>query len=73
MISTVRYSLDVIQDEVAYMVQQGVVSRHQPIYCLCRCFPIQEWSYIEAELEQHDYLLRDRIGDLLSQEVWHED
>jgi len=73
MVPSVQYSLDVIKGEVCDLVCAGKIDRHQPIYCLCGCFLAREWSYIECELERHGYLLRDRIGDLLSQECWCED
>jgi hypothetical protein len=73
MIPSVQYSLDLIKGEVCDLVCAGKIDRHQPIYCLCGCFPAREWSYIESELERHGYLLRDHIGDLLSQECWCED
>jgi uncharacterized protein YqgQ len=70
---TAQYSLDMIQDEVRELVEQGVVSRYQPIYTLCKHIPAREWSRFEGELERCDFLLRDRIGDLISQEVWEND
>ncbi|GAB4346250.1 MAG: hypothetical protein OHK0047_39860 [Leptolyngbyaceae cyanobacterium] len=73
MVPSVQYSLDAIKNEVGDLVCEGRVDRHQPIYCLCGCFPAREWSYIECELERHGYLLRDHIGDLLSQETWGDD
>lgn len=73
MVTTVQYSLDVIKEEAARLVDQGIVSRQQPIYCLGRCFSGDEWCLVECELERNEYLLRDRIGDLLSQEKWDED
>jgi hypothetical protein len=69
----IRYSLDVIQDEARQLVQKGVVSRQQPIYCLCQYIPAREWVCIENELENCDFLLRDRIGDLIGREEWDND
>ncbi len=73
MIQSVQYSLDVIQDEARQLVQRGVVSRQQPIYTLCQYIPAREWACIEGELEKCDFLLRDRIGDLISREDWEND
>lgn len=73
MIQSVQYSLDIIQDEARQLVRKGVVSRQQPIYTLCQYIPAREWAWIECELEKCDFLLRDRIGDLISQEEWEND
>lgn len=69
----VRYSLDVIREEARRLVHLGIVSRYQPIYILWQCIPAREWSCLENELEQGDFLLRDRIGDLLGREEWLND
>ena len=71
--TTVRYSINMIQDEARQLVEQGVVSRHQPIYVLCQFIPPREWMCVECELERCDYLLRDQIGDLISCETWDND
>ena len=68
-----QYCLNVLQDEAREFVQRGVLSRQQPIYVLCKYIPAREWSYVECELEQNGYLLRDRIGDLLGRETWDND
>jgi Domain of unknown function (DUF4327) len=73
MLQTVQYSLDVIQDEARRLVQQGVVSRQQPIYILCQYIPTREWATVECELERSDFLLRDRIADLVGCERWDND
>lgn len=73
MFQTVQYSLDVIQDEARRLVRQGVVSRHQPIYTLCQHIPAREWATVECELERSDFLLRDRIADLVGRERWDND
>lgn len=72
-IFTRQYTLDMLRDEARQLVQQGVVSRQQPIYRLCGHIPPREWPYVEAELERHNYLLRDRIIDLLGSETWSDD
>lgn len=71
--TNVRYSIDVIKEEAHQLVCQGSLDRQQPIYTLCKYIPAREWPEVECELERHDYLLRDRIIDLLSQESWTQD
>ncbi len=73
MLQTTQYSLGIIQDEVRQLVDQGAVSRHQPIYTLCKHIPAREWARFEGELERCDFLLRDRIGDLMGHETWEND
>ncbi len=73
MLQSLHYSMNLIQDEARQLVQKGVVSRNQPIYVLCNYIPAREWAHIECELERCDFLLRDRIGDLLGREDWEND
>jgi hypothetical protein len=70
---TFYYSIKMIQDEARQLVENGTVSRHQPIYTLCQYIPAREWVCVECELERCDYLLRDQIGDLISHEIWAND
>jgi uncharacterized protein YqgQ len=67
------YSLAIIQDEVRQLVEKGMITRQQHIYILCEYIPAREWVCIESELEKADYLLRDRIGDLIGHEQWDND
>ena len=67
------YSIDAIREEVHQLVRSGRVSRQQPLYVLCNYIPTREWNEVEQELEQNSFLLRDRIGDLISQEHWDND
>jgi hypothetical protein len=67
------YSLDFIQDEARQLVRKGVVSRRQAIYTLYDFIPAREWLYVERELEDSDYLLRDTIGELIGAEHWEND
>lgn len=67
------YSLDLIQDEVRQLLDRGAISRQQPIYTLCQYIPAREWVCMESELERSNYLLRDRIGELLCREEWDND
>jgi len=68
-----QYSIKLLQDEARHLVERGTVSRRQPIYVLCQHIPPREWVFLESELEQGDYLLRDRIGDLIGYEEWDND
>ena len=72
-VTPIRYSLDVIQDEARQLVQKGLLSRQQPISTLCQYIPARERVCIECELEKCDFLLRDRIGDLIGREEWDND
>ena len=71
--TTVRYSLDVIQDEARQLVTKGLLHRQQSIYNLCQFIPASEWLNVERELELNEFLLRDPIADLLGKEEWKED
>ncbi|NET58449.1 MAG: DUF4327 family protein [Symploca sp. SIO2E6] len=69
----VRYSIDVLQEEARQLVEKGIVSRQQPIYVLCQYIPARDWVCVEFELEEGDFLLRDRIADLVGFEEWDND
>ncbi|MGC9524339.1 MAG: DUF4327 family protein [Limnospira sp.] len=71
--TTVQYSLDVIKDEVRDLINKGAIGRQQPIYTLCQYIPAREWAYVECELEACNFLLRDRVGDLIGSEKWEND
>jgi hypothetical protein len=73
MLQSAQYSLDIIQDEARELVRKGLISRQQPIYILCQFIPPREWACIESELERCNFLLRDRIGDLMGREEWEND
>lgn len=68
MVPSVQYSIEAIKDEARQLVIQGLVTRQQPIYTLCQYIPASEWVCVECELEKNDFLLRDRIIDLLGRE-----
>jgi hypothetical protein len=68
-----HYTIKMIQDEARHLVEMGTVSRNQPIYTLCKYIPAREWVYVECQLEQCDYLLRDQIGDLIPAQDWDND
>ena len=69
----VQYSFEAIEQEARQLVEKGVVSRSQQIYSLCEYIPVREWICFERELEAHELLLRDRVGDLLGREEWQND
>ncbi|HIK03104.1 MAG TPA: DUF4327 family protein [Trichormus sp. M33_DOE_039] len=71
--TTVKYDIEVIKDEARQLVSKGLVNRQQPIYTLCKYITERDWPYFELELEKNEFLLRDRIIDLLSHEKWEED
>lgn len=71
--TTIQYSIDIIQEEARQLVNKGLVSRQQPIYTLCQYIPAREWAFVEGELEKCDFLLRDRIADLMGSEEWDND
>lgn len=70
---SIQYSIQMIRDEARQLVDKGVVSRHQPIFVLCQYIPAREWVCVESELERYNYLLRDRVGDLIAAEEWTND
>lgn len=69
-----RYSLEALQKDAYSLVCRGVLDRQQPIYSLCQFIPARDWPEVECELERNDYLLRDRLVDLIAQlECWPSD
>lgn len=71
--SAMRHSLEVLREEAIQLVEQGYLQRHQPIYLLSRYLPQQIWTCLEYVLEEHNFLLRDRISDLINEERWEND
>ena len=51
----------------------GVIALDQPLRILFEYLPAKQWNTIECELERHDYLLRDRIIDLVGKVDWDGD
>ncbi|GAB4524672.1 MAG: DUF4327 family protein [Pleurocapsa sp.] len=68
-----HYSIDTLKEEINYLLDKKIINRHQPLYVLLEYLPAREWFDIECELERCDYLLRDRIGDLVGDPQWHDD
>ncbi|MBD0265225.1 MAG: DUF4327 family protein [Tolypothrix sp. T3-bin4] len=71
--TAVKYDIEVIKEEARQLIHKGLVSRNQPIYALCKYIPGRDWVCVEMELEENDFLLRDKIIDLLGREDWNED
>jgi hypothetical protein len=69
----VKYDLEVIKEEARELVKKGAIRRNEPIYALCRFIPGRDWVCVELELEKNEFLLRDKIIDLLGREDWDED
>lgn len=69
----IHYPLDAIKEEVRQLIDQGVISRTQPIKVLSEHMAAREWHQIEFELERSEYLLRDAIGELVAHENWDND
>lgn len=67
------YSIEVIREETRHLVEKGRVSRQQKLFTLCQYFSSGEWRYIEGELEENDFLPRDRVIDLIGGESWESD
>ena len=68
-----NFSIDAIKEEARQLMSRGIITRNQPLYVLCEYLPAREWLGIEKELERNDYLLRDRIIDLIGTEQWDSD
>lgn len=73
MIQSSRYSIDAIQKQARRLVDRNLISRQQCLYVLCQYIPTNEWASVEFELEEHAFLLRDRIADLIGEEEWRND
>jgi hypothetical protein len=76
MISTAsgkRYPIAAIREEARSLVQKGAIALNQPIRILFEYLPARQWNKIEYELEIYDYLMRDRIIDLVGKIDWESD
>lgn len=67
------YCITDVQDEVRALVARGSVGRQQRIYELSNYFGDRQWSNIERLLAENDYLLRDRVIELIGKESWVND
>ena len=70
---TKRYSISSIKEEAYQLVEIGLITLDQPIRILYDYLPAKQWNEIECELERHDYLLRDRVIDLIGKLEWESD
>lgn len=70
---TQRYSINAIKEEACNLVETGIISLNQPLYVLYEYLPIREWLDIECELERWNFLMRDRIIDLIGDLQWDND
>ncbi len=68
-----QYSITDLQDEVRELVMRGLVKPQQHIHELKQHVIDQEWHKLERLFSDHDYLLRDRIVDLIGKESWAND
>jgi hypothetical protein len=66
-------SIELLKDEVCCLVERRIISRDRPLYILCEYLPARECLDIECILERCDYLLRDRVGDLIGEPNWIND
>lgn len=73
MVNNIPLSINAICDEARHLVEAGSVSRQQPIYSLCKYFADREWNFVKHELELNEFLLGDRICDLMGKENWSND
>jgi Domain of unknown function (DUF4327) len=73
MVHILHYSIDAIRDEARHLVEIGSLTRQQPIYSLCMFFSNRAWCEVERELEMNEFLMRDQLSDLFSQETWTDD
>lgn len=71
--TAVKYDIEMIKEEARQLVKKGIISRQLSIYALCKYIPERDWLFFEIELEKNEFLLRDRIIDLLGSESWEED
>jgi hypothetical protein len=71
--SSKRYPIAAIREEALSLVQNGAIALDQPIRILFEYLPVPQWIVIEYELERYDYLLRDRIVDLVGKIDWESD
>ncbi len=73
MFAIYQYSITDLQDEVRALVMRGLVSQQQHIYELRQHVGEREWKNLERLFAEHNYLLRDRIIDLIGKESWISD
>ena len=72
-VKPIRYTLEAVREEAFTLVRKGILHHSQPIFALCESLPPREWLEVERVLAEGEFLLRDRIGDLLAQMDWYSD
>ena len=72
-VSTQHYSINAIREEAINLLQTGAIASDKPLRILFEYLPARQWNLIESELERHDYLLRDRVIDLVGAINWESD
>ena len=70
--TTLKYEIEVIKQEALQLIKKRLVNDQQSIYTLCKYIPRHDWVNFELELEKNEFLLRDRIIDLLNHESWED-
>jgi Domain of unknown function (DUF4327) len=70
---TLTYSIDLIKDEARHLVENGTLSCQQSIGSICQFFPERERGQVEKALELNQYLLRDRLSELVTDPSWDND
>ena len=71
--TTIKYDIEVIKEEALQLLKKRLVNRQQSIYTLYKYIHHCNWVNFELELEKNEFLLRDRIIDLLNHESWEDD
>ncbi|MBD2296065.1 DUF4327 family protein [Anabaena sphaerica FACHB-251] len=71
--TVVKYDIEFIKERASRLVSKGLVQPQQPIYTLFKYILDGEWADFEHELEKNEYLLRDRIIDLIACKPQEED
>ncbi|WP_338063323.1 DUF4327 family protein [cyanobacterium endosymbiont of Rhopalodia gibberula] len=55
------------------LVKRETTNYRKPIHVVCKHISPRGWAYVETELERHDYLLSDQIGDPIPCTTWDND
>jgi hypothetical protein len=60
-----KYNIHSIQQKARYLVEEGFVGRHQPIYALSIYMNFCEWAFVERKLKESNFQIGDRISNLI--------
>lgn len=66
-------TLDMLCQEAEACIARGQVKKAQPISILGDYLPRREWNRFALVLEEHGFVLQDRIQELLPQNRWQND